>query len=395
MNHVKDRLATTRRAAVWLPLATLITIACESAPSRAPMLEAQEGLSTAELAGLVARISEAGGYFDTDNLISNEAGYLNVIDALDALGLEGGAYVGVGPDQSFSYIAELRPAVAFIVDVRRDNMLHHLLLKALIERSPTRVELLSALHGVHAPPDPDGWRERDVEEVVAWVDSAWSASAARPDDSGARFDRVGPLQDSLAASIVEYGIPLSDADLTTIRRFHRAFVDAGPGLRFTSFGRPPRPYYPTYRQLVLETDVDGDRASYLATRDRYEIVRNLQLANRIVPVVGDLAGPDALREMGEVMREMGVGLTAFYASNVEFYLWRSETFERWIDNLRALPVVEGAVVIRSYFPNLRAGHPSSVRGYHATQTLQPVSTLLAGGFDSYWEVVTRDVLPLR
>jgi hypothetical protein len=367
--------------------------ACEPAPPSAAPLLAQEALPATAFAGLVERISEAGGYFDTDNLISNETGYLNVMDALGRLDLEGGVYIGVGPDQNYSYIAHLRPEIAFITDVRRDNLLHHLLLKALIERAPTRVEFLSALHGVEPPDDPASWAPAPVSEVVDWVDSAWSASGDLDAARGASgvFDAIH----SETRSMIEgYGLGLSEDDFATIRRFHRSFEDRGLSLRFTSFGRAPRAYYPTYRQLTLETDVDGDQVSYLATSERYGVVRTLHRSNRIVPVVGDMAGPESLREMGQVMREMGVELHAFYTSNVEFYLWQSRTFDRWIDNVRSLPAREGAVVIRSYFGNGR-GHPSYVQGYYATQSLQPWATLAAGGFSGYWDTITRDVIPLH
>src|SRR5438105_14177701 len=69
----------------------------------------------------IAALSEPAGYFDTDNLISNESSYLQVVPELRRAGISGGAYIGVGPDQNFTYIAEVRPAVAFIVDLRRDD----------------------------------------------------------------------------------------------------------------------------------------------------------------------------------------------------------------------------------------------------------------------------------
>lgn len=418
MTAVSGQVRPRRRARpVWpAVLGMLALLGCEPSAPTASALLAQETIPLAEFARLVERISEPGGYFDTDNLISNESGYLNVLDALARRGTTGGAFVGVGPDQSFSYVAQIRPEIVFMVDVRRDNLLHHLLLKALIERSPTRIEFLAALHGVSPPDDPAAWRDADVERIVAWVDSAWSdpapaATAPRDDAAPAPGDvpapdagddpavddgaHVGVLQADIATAIRGYGLDLSDDDFATVRRFHDAFVRAGLGLRFTSFGRPPRPYYPTYRQLVLETDVDGDAASYLATRERYDVVRRLQLANRVVPVVGDLSGRHALRELGTVLREMATELTAFYASNVEYYLWQDRTFERWLDNLRSLPAADDAVVVRSYFSNFGREHPSAVPGYYATQILQPVATLRAGGFASYWEVVTRDVVPLR
>ena len=121
----------------------------------------------------------------------------------------------------------------------------------------------------------------------------------------------------------------------------------------------------------------------------------MQAENRVIPVVGNLAGDHALPELGRVLGEMGVELHAFYASNVEFYLWGDGTFSRWVENLAELPATAGAVVIRSYFPNFGGTHPSAVSGYYATQTLQPVRTLVEGRFTSYWDVVTRDALPLR
>ena len=81
-------------------------------------------------ASLIATLSEDPGFFDTDNLISNERSYLHVVPELRALAGEGGGgvYLGVGPDQNFSYIAHLRPSLAIVIDIRRENLLLHLLL---------------------------------------------------------------------------------------------------------------------------------------------------------------------------------------------------------------------------------------------------------------------------
>ena len=81
------------------------------------------------LAGLIASLSEPGGYFDTDNLISNERSYLHVVLMLRSLARQAGdngVYLGVGPDQNFSYIAHLRPTLAILIDIRRDNSSDHL-----------------------------------------------------------------------------------------------------------------------------------------------------------------------------------------------------------------------------------------------------------------------------
>ena len=76
-------------------------------------------------AALSEQLSEPNGEFDTDNLISNESSYLHVMPTLEQAGVSGGVYIGVGPDQNFSYIARIRPSAAFIIDIRRDNMLMH------------------------------------------------------------------------------------------------------------------------------------------------------------------------------------------------------------------------------------------------------------------------------
>ena len=382
----------SRRALVGLMAASCMVVGCERSGSAVPRPQASVrpagALSDSAFAALHERISEPGGYFDTDNLISNETGFLNVMGALAVSNLRGGAYIGVGPDQNYSYLAELKPDIAFMLDVRRDNALHHLLLKALIERAPTRVEFLAGLHGRAVPPDPRRWVDAPLDDVVEWVDGQASDPELR-----------SRLRREVAATVGGYGIDLTEEDLATIARFHRTFMDAGLGLRFTSLGRPPRPYYPTYRQLLLETDADGRLASYLANAERYDTVRRLHLENRIVPVVGDLAGGHAVREVGRVLSEFGLELHAFYTSNVEFYLWRGGTFSAWAENLASLPSADGAVVIRSYFPNFGGDHPSAIPGYYSTQTLQPVRTVVDAledrRFTSYWDVVTRDAMELR
>src|SRR5215467_15715313 len=204
-------------------------------------------------AALSEQLSEPNREFDTDNLISNESSYLHVMQALEQGGVSGGVYVGVGPDQNFSYIAHIRPTSAFIIDIRRDNLLLHLLFKAIFAASRNRMEYLSILTGRPAPDRLDTWRDASLEKIIAYLDMAEPASSAW---NGADLDK-------LHASIRATGIPVSAADLATIDRFRRAFVQAGLGLQFQSTGRPARDYYPTYRDLLLETDRRGRKLCFL------------------------------------------------------------------------------------------------------------------------------------
>src|SRR6266511_1442743 len=76
-------------------------------------------LSDTEYWGLIEALSEPAGTFSlSDNLVSNEPG---IAENVRKLRPSGGVYLGVGPEQNFSYIARLRPAMAFIIDIRREN----------------------------------------------------------------------------------------------------------------------------------------------------------------------------------------------------------------------------------------------------------------------------------
>src|SRR3954454_6439325 len=143
-----------------------LLLACTTAlvlAAPAPPLNAKRATDSS-FAGLVARLSESGGYFDSDNIITNEASYLHVASQFAKVGVHGGVYIGVGPDQNFSYIALIRPSIAFMLDVRRDNMLEHLLFKSLFVSTHNRLEYLLRLFGKAVPSDIESWTGRSTSE---------------------------------------------------------------------------------------------------------------------------------------------------------------------------------------------------------------------------------------
>jgi len=302
----------------------------------------------------IRTLSGPGGVFDTDNLISNEASYLDVMPALVDRGVTGGAYVGVGPDQNFSYIAHLRPSVAYIIDVRRDNLLLHLLFKAIFAEAPRRVEYLSLLTGRAPPPADPPSTAASIETLIEQVEQALPV------------DR-GLVRERLEERIRAFGVPLSGADFETIARFHRAFIDAGFALRFRSHGRPAQAYYPTFGALLVATDRNGRQWGYLASDEAYQVVRELQARDAIIPVVGDVSGPQAMPAIAAGLSSEGVALSALYISNVEDYLFRNGSFEAFADNVARLPRMPQALIIRSIF----GGGSSASR-------VQRVDDLLAG-----------------
>jgi len=186
-------------------------------------------LSDSAFAVLVSDFSERGRYFDTDNLISNEATYLEVADALSRYGVIGGAYIGVGPDQNFSYIARVNPQVAFIVDIRRDNLLQHLWFKALFTEAATRVEFLALMYGKPVPDSLASWRERSLEDLARYIDTV----AVAPNVARAAMVTV-------QRAVAQDGVELSADDRVTILDIHQRFIVAGLDLRFRSHGRGAR-----------------------------------------------------------------------------------------------------------------------------------------------------------
>ena len=111
-----------------------------------------EKLSDSEFWSVINECSEPGGYFRSDNFVSNESTFQRVIPELYARTRPGGIYLGVGPDQNFTYIAAMHPKFAFIVDIRRQNLLEHLMYKALFEMSDNRADFLSKLFARPLPP---------------------------------------------------------------------------------------------------------------------------------------------------------------------------------------------------------------------------------------------------
>ena len=383
----------TKSLAAGLLLAAL-PVSARSWPDRselwqAPAAPMAPALSDSAFAALSARVSEPGGYFDSDNLISNESSYLHVLGAMRRLGVRGGVYVGVGPDQNFSYMAQVRPRIAFIIDIRRDNLLQHLLFKALFEMARNRVEYLALLTGRAVPTDVASWNRRSIADIVAFIEQS-------PPDP----DQYETTRAMIRAKVKRYGIPVSPTEMETIGRIHQAFFDAGLDLRFTSLGRAPRPYYPTLKALLLERDLTSKQATYLAREEEFQYLKALQARNLVVPVVGNLAGSHALREIGKVVTERGERVSTLYVSNVEFYLMREGTFDAFATSVQSLPRDTRSVIIRSYFGGgFYGSHPQSVPGYFSTQLLQTIDSFASevsrGGYATYIDLVSKHNLELR
>lgn len=329
---------------------------------------------------MVVDFSEPSGSFRSDNLISNERTFQYVIPALKKDTTPGGVYLGVGPDQNFTYISALEPRVAFIVDIRRQNLLLHLMYKALIEMSDDRASFLSRLFSRakpgHLAPKPA------PEELFEAFD------AVAPDD--ALFEKnLRAINERL---VVRHGFALSEDDLEGIASVYRAFYTGGPDIRY-SFPRQRGVRFPTYAELMLATDGLGHNLSYLATDENYRALRAMEVSNRLVPLVGDFAGDTAIRRVGQYVREHGATIAVFYTSNVEQYLFQNDVWARFYENVATLPIDAGSLMVRSYFDlGFRSPRDFTLTP-QSDMLLEPIADLVeafrAGRLHSYHDVIQR------
>ena len=151
-----------------------------------------------------------------------------------------------------------------------------------------------------------------------------------------------------------HGFTLSADDLEQLETIYFAFFWEGPGLRYSTMASgiaagaaDSANTYPTYEDMITQTDWDDTPRSYLATEENFRFIKGLEEKNLIVPVMGDFAGPKALRAIGRYVRERGSVVSAFYVSNVEQYLFQDGKFDAFARNVATLPVDARSTFIRS------------------------------------------------
>jgi len=266
--------------------------------------------------------------------------------------LPGRAYVGVGSEQNFTYIAALRPSVAFIVDLRRGNLDLHLIYKTLFETSSDRADFVSKLF---SRPRPAGL---GATSTARQMFDAFEASAP----SQALYDQNLKLIESNLTT--KHGFSLLDEDREGLRFVYKSWFDEGPDIRYELTGGNGRLRggfggarfagrrggpggLPTYADLMTADDGTGRNWSYLATEENFRIVKDLEMRNMLVPVVGNFAGPKALRGVAAYLKQHNQVVSAFYLSNVEQYLRQDGIWDAFCANAATLPFDAKSVFIRS------------------------------------------------
>jgi hypothetical protein len=354
----------------------LVAGAAALAAALASAQSAPDRLTDVQFNALMTGFSEPGGTFVTDNIISNEIALQDVLPELQRRDHRG-AYIGVAPEQNLSYIAALKPSIAFIVDLQRENLLLHLLYKALIEQSANRADFMSRLF---ARPTPAAL------QIDAPAAALFAAFAAVPISRPLLAATVTAAIDRLTRV---HGIKLSFADRRDIGRIYRSISEGGPNLR-GDFGRSDAipDWIPSYAEMMSATDPTGRNQSFLGSEESFAVLKSYEANNLIVPVVGDFAGEKALKRVGDYLRRRGLVVGTFYTSNVEDYLFRTDAWKRFFRNVAALPIDDQSMLVRTYFTHGIEG----MREY--VDTIRPMLAAVSRGeVKTYDDIITRSRVP--
>ena len=331
-----------------LTLAVLLLACSFGNHAAAPPIPAQ--LTDEQFWQLSSASSEPDGVFRSDNLLSNELNFQYVIPELLKTTQQGRVYMGVGPEQNFTYIAAVKPAMAFIVDIRHGNLDVHLMYKALFEMSATRAEFISKLFS-RKQPDGLSAKSTATELFTAYLG-------------------VKPSQDLFEANVkavvghlkTKHKFPLSAGDEEGIEWALYNYYLHGPAIYYNSSSAALAPEivgrvgnigggrggnFVTYADLMMADDGAGQERSYLANDENFMFLKNLQAKNLLVPVVGDFGGPKAIREVGKYLKSTGAMVSTFYLSNVENYLNQDGKLGAFMSNVATLPIDESSRFIRT------------------------------------------------
>jgi hypothetical protein len=259
-------------------------------------------------------------------------------------------------------------------------MIHHLMYKAMIEMAPDRAGFMSLLF---ARARPQGLNAESTPEAL------FNGFAAVPTDTLLFAKNLAAITEWLTK---RHGFTLSQTDLQSLDYVYRAFVTAGPDITYAfpngggrGFGR-----WPSFMQLMLETDGTGNNRSYLATEANFRVLKALETNNLIVPLVGNFSGDKTLRAVGRYVKDHGAMVTAFYTSNVEQYLFQQgDDWQRFYANVATLPLDSTSTFIRSLSNGngFRPGSPNSRSIQLLSSVLETLKAVQDGRVQTYYDMI--------
>ena len=259
----------------------------EPAPAPEPI-----GLGPAKLVPLDDAQRGAMLAGDVDDPIPVETHYVQSNESRHDLFAEfiadkGGAFIGVGSDQSFTMMAVARSRLAFMLDI------------------DYRVADLHRMYAVLIP------KHEDARSLV----DAWHSRN----------------ETATKAVLAEAFAGLEEKER---KRILGGFVVARETV---------------YRHLerVIARKRDGKNTTWLSDPDNYAHVRAMYMAGRVRSMTGDLTGANSMQTAAAAAKALGEKVMVLYMSNAEEYFKYTPQF---IANIEALPIDdEQSMVLRTIY----------------------------------------------
>lgn len=315
------------------------------------------------------------------NLVSNELGFQNVIPYFQQNIEVHGIYIGVGPDQNFTYISSTRPAFAFIIDIRKENQLLHYLFKACFELASSSQEYLSLL-----------FSKPLVNRLSSLRDIVYNFSKIEGDRN--IFDKNWIL---LSQIIQKYREGVSKIEMEKIHSIYNNYFEYHLMLRTRDDAESWQGWpYPTYKDYLLTTDPFGHCWNFLNDESSFLWLKNMQIKNRIVPIIGDLTGKKALKAIADFAVQRGKKISTVYVSNSEKYIFNNHLFNQYMINITHLPIAERSLLIRAVANRPEQLHPEFREGQIVSSVAQRIKSFIQlyknSQYNTYWDVATLDYL---
>jgi len=360
--------------------ACLIIVCVISAVRPIPLGRAAAGvpaeLTDRQFWSLSKDSSEDDGFFRSDNLLSNETSFQYIIPDVLKTAKQGRVYLGVGPEQNFTYIAALKPAMAIIIDIRHGNLDVHLMYKALFELSKDRSEFVSRLFSRKRP---TGLTTKSTAQEI------FSAYLSAGGSKEIYEENLKAVEDLLTK---KHGFPLTPGDLEGIRWALGNYYQFGPSINYNSSlsanvppaivgatgGNRGGNNGATYADLMVADDGSGQNRGYLANEENFAFLKDLEARNLVVPVVGDFGGDKAIRAAARYLKSVDAMVSAFYLSNVEQFLVQDNKWDTFCSSVATLPLDETSWFIRS--GRGRNGVGGGVQNSSAANMLQELAPCL-------------------
>jgi hypothetical protein len=270
----------------------------------------------------------------------------------------GGVYLGVGPEQNFTYMVALRRAGVHFRHQTRQSRLH-LIYKALFEMSDDRAEFVSGCSR--------GSAQIGAHATIAEI---FDAVAKEEPSESLYVENVRAVVNRLTK---QHTFVLDAGDLLRLQHDYRAFHVYGPKIQYSSSrNEGGRDGEPTYADLMVATDGMGQLRGYLASDESFSLLKRLETDNLVIPLVGNFAGPRAIRAVGQYLKDRRATVAVFYVSNVEEYLQQDGVWAAFCANVASLPLDEGSTFIRS----VRDRTPDGV--FTLNSALTPMAPVASG-----------------